>query len=321
MRLLFIAPNRIGDAVLSTCALNYIIEKYPGIRVTVAASSLVSSLFQAVPSLERIITFDKKSWKRHWLSLWSQTVTTVWDIVIDARSSSISYLVSCKERYVWSKGKTTGHQVERFAQSFRMPTTIPPKIWLSAAAEQVATKVMGERDDTIAIAPIANWYGKQWPLANFQVLIEWFFTQTSARCVLLCGPSEAQSLQPLVAALPSERTIVISTYTDLLDVAACLQRCQVFVGNDSGLMHLSAAMGVPTIGLFGPTNEERYGPWGDHNRVVRTPESMTQIHQSADFDFKSTDKSYMKSLAVDLVYKELMEVYLQKSSNHASLAS
>ena len=58
---------------------------------------------------------------------------------------------------------------------------------------------------------------------------------------------------------------------DLLTAYACLKRARLFVGNDSGLMHLSAAAGAPTLGLFGPSDDRLYGPWGPNARALRGP--------------------------------------------------
>jgi ADP-heptose:LPS heptosyltransferase len=64
---------------------------------------------------------------------------------------------------------------------------------------------------------------------------------------------------------------------DLPTAVACLRRCRVFLGNDSGLMHLAAAAGTPTLGLFGPSHARRYGPWGPKAAFLRTPESYDEL--------------------------------------------
>ena len=64
---------------------------------------------------------------------------------------------------------------------------------------------------------------------------------------------------------------------DLLTAYACLRRARLFIGNDSGLMHIAAAAGAPTIGLFGPSDERRYAPWGDKAVAVRGPRSFDQF--------------------------------------------
>ena len=65
--------------------------------------------------------------------------------------------------------------------------------------------------------------------------------------------------------------------TDLLTAHACLKRARLFIGNDSGAMHLAAATGIPTLGLFGPSDEQLYGPWGPDTRIARGPRTYEQI--------------------------------------------
>ena len=84
----------------------------------------------------------------------------------------------------------------------------------------------------------------------------------------------------------------------MLTVYACLERCAFYVGNDSGLMHLAAASGIPTLGLFGPSKESLYAPWGPRTAVVRTPEKFEELF-GPDFDHRTSD-SLMDTLTVDM---------------------
>ena len=81
---------------------------------------------------------------------------------------------------------------------------------------------------------------------------------------------------------------------------ACLKKCNLFIGNDSGSMHLSAVAGIPTIGLFGPTNNKLYSPFGKNCYIIRTKETYEQ------FKVKKINKykSYMESIEV----KDIIEM-------------
>jgi ADP-heptose:LPS heptosyltransferase len=105
---------------------------------------------------------------------------------------------------------------------------------------------------------------------------------------------------PLLRAIPRERRIDLVGRIDLLTAAACLARARLFVGNDSGLMHMAAAMGTPTLGLFGPSKTALYAPWGPHAAFVRTPESFEELTGASDYDHRTTG-SLMGGLAVDTV--------------------
>ena len=86
----------------------------------------------------------------------------------------------------------------------------------------------------------------------------------------------------------------------MLEIYACFERCDLYIGNDSGLMHLAAASGVPTLGLFGPSKELLYAPWGEKCLSVRTVENFENIHPEG-FDHR-VEESLMRSLTVDMVF-------------------
>ena len=99
-------------------------------------------------------------------------------------------------------------------------------------------------------------------------------------------------------AIPRERRIDLVGQTDLLTAYACFERCALYVGNDSGLMHLAAASGMPTLGLFGPSKVELYGPWGANAAAVRTDLSYDEILAQPGYDHRKSD-THMGSLSVE----------------------
>ena len=92
-----------------------------------------------------------------------------------------------------------------------------------------------------------------------------------ARAVIFAGPGagERAMAAPVLAALPG--AVDLAGCLSLPEAAACLARCRLFVGNDSGLMHLAAAAGTPTLGLFGPTPASEYAPAGRRAAAVEAP--------------------------------------------------
>ena len=110
MKILFITSNRVGDAVLSTGVLAWLVEKYPGAQFTIACGPYAAGLFRAVPRLDRLIVLEKKTWNRHWLELWQACIGTHWDIVVDLRNSIVSRLLRTQQRAAAS-GSTGKHKV------------------------------------------------------------------------------------------------------------------------------------------------------------------------------------------------------------------
>ena len=82
--------------------------------------------------------------------------------------------------------------------------------------------------------------------------------------------------------------------------SAFMKKSDLFLGNDSGLMHIAAASGVPTLGLFGPSKDEHYAPWGDYTATVRTKLSYKDLVDKPGYDHRNTE-TLMRSLTVDMV--------------------
>ena len=114
---------------------------------------------------------------------------------------------------------------------------------------------------------------KRWPKEKYAALIrELSVAVGDAAFLLFGGPEEDQLKQEIIsmAALGNGRVIAVST-ASIRQSAALMGLCRVFVTNDSGLMHLAAAMAVPTVALFGPTNPQWLSPWRTPSRVLRMP--------------------------------------------------
>ncbi len=285
MRLLFITATRIGDAVLSTGLLGHLLERHPGAHVTLAAGRVAAPLFAAVPGLERVLTIDKRSYKRHWLDLWTATAFRRWDLAVDLRASAIAYLVPARRRVIAGKRDNTRHRVEELAALLDLDPPPAPRVWLAPEHEAAAVRLIPAGSPVLAIGPAANWTGKQWPAERFAEVVRRLTGSggalAGARVAVLAAGPERDQARPALEALPGSRVLDLVGAVDLLTAAASLRRCRAFLGNDSGLMHLAAAAGIPTLGLFGPSHTRRYGPWGPHAAFLRTPERYDELVRRA----------------------------------------
>jgi len=268
MRILFVTSNRIGDAVLSTGLLDHLIRTYPDSRITVACGPVAEGVFARMPNLDRLLLLEKQPYGRHWLGLWAATVGTVWDLVIDIRASALAYLLLTRRRAVMRK--RPGHKTAQLAALLRLDAPPLPVAWTAPEDRARAAVLLPPGPPIVALAPTANWEGKVWPPDRFVALSRALAAgpMAGARVAVFAGPGarERALAAPVLAALPLAIDLVGSL--TLPEAAACLARCGLFVGNDSGLMHLAAAAGAPTLGLFGPTPAEEYAPAGRRTAVA-----------------------------------------------------
>lgn len=300
MNILFITSTRIGDAVLSTGILDHLVGRYPDARITVACGPEAAPLFEAVPNLARVMVMEKKPLARHWLGLWAGCVGRYWSLVVDLRASLMAWFLLAGERRVLKTDAALVHRVRRLSELMGLAEPRAPRLWTAPRHEKAAGRLIPDDGPVLALGPAANWPAKQWRAENFMELAVRLTAADGplpgARLAVFGSASERASSAPVVEAVPPERRIDLVGKIDLLTAFACLKRCALFVGNDSGLMHLAAAA-IPTVGLFGPTRLEHYAPWGRHTEVARTEIPFDDLFPP-DFDYRTTG-TLMDSLSVD----------------------
>jgi heptosyltransferase-3 len=317
--ILFITSTRIGDAVLSTGVLSYILRAYPEARITVACGPLVESLFEGVPQLERIIPLQKQSWNRHWLKLWRKTIRKRWDIVIDLRNSAISHLILAENRFAYGPHiNRAQHKVAQNASIIHVEAgSAEPRLFLTADQMEKAKILIPDGRPVLGVGPTANWVGKIWPVENFMELIATLTKEgeifSGWRIAVFGAPGEEAIANQLYDSLPEDTRINCIAKGSPGQAAAYIARCQFYVGNDSGLMHSAAAAGIQTVGLFGPTNDELYAPYGPRTALIRTPETLTELIGAKGFEAKAVKESLMKNLTVQTVEQGIKE-FLKNSS-------
>ncbi len=286
--ILFITATRIGDAVLSSGLIKRLIDEIPEARFTIVAGPPAAPLFAHVPGLDRIIVFEKSRSGGHWVELWRKVRHTRWGLIVDLRGSGISRFLSTRRRAIHHRSSQPIHKVLEAARTLQIEADpAAPYIFTSAGVETYADELTRGAGPILAMAPAANWLGKTWPVERFSqvamTLLHGYGPLAGGRLMVLGGPGD-EALGRSLKDSAGRRFINLAGKVDPLTAFACLKRARIFIGNDSGAMHLAAAAGAPTIGLFGPSDERLYAPWGEHARVVRGPRTFDQV-RAVDPDF------------------------------------
>ena len=254
-RILFITSNRIGDAVISCGILDALIRQMPSCLITVVCGPVAAGVFLRMPNRERTILFEKRPYDRHWWLLWREVVRTRWDLVVDLRQSAIAYVLRARRRAV--KQRATGglRKYEQLARTIGVSPAPLPVVWTADVDRRRAAQLLPQQP-VIGFGPTANWPPKAWPPQRFAALFQALTERLpGAVPAVFGGPGlqERAMAAPLLGLLPG--AIDLCGTLTLPEATACLQRCTLFVGNDSGLMHLAAAAGTPTIGLCSTTRD------------------------------------------------------------------
>jgi ADP-heptose:LPS heptosyltransferase len=271
VRILFVSSTRIGDAVLSTGLLDHLLRADPGARITIACGPAAAGVFSRMPGLERLVLLEKRRWSLHWLPLWAFAATRLWDLVVDLRGSGLAWMVPARRRAVMQGGRRPGHRLLHLAGVLGVTPAPRPVAWW-AAEDAARVEPLLPEAPFLALGPTANWREKMWPAERFIALAQALTSPhgplPGAPIVILGGPGaqERAMAQPTLAAWPEAVDLV--GRLSLPEAAAALSHAALFVGNDSGLMHLAAAAGAPTLGLFGPTPAAEYAPIGPRAQAV-----------------------------------------------------
>jgi len=306
MKLLFVTSTRIGDAVLSTGLLDHLSKTWPDAKITVAAGYLPAPLFEAFPSVERVIPIRKRRYALHWVGLWGATMGSFWDLVIDLRGSALGWMLPAKRRKIIGKPRAGEHRVETLGRLFDLSPALSPVLFTTEPNRNKAAGMMGT-GPMIGLGVTANWLPKIWPADRFVALADAMTGGggpfPGARLAVFGGPGEEEIARPVLDAL-GERAVTLVGTSPIVETAACLERCSFFVGNDSGLMHMAAALGVPTVGLFGPSPPGHYGPWGANCRAVSGDISYEELVSDPGFDHRKTE-NLMAGLSVEKVFESV----------------
>ncbi len=319
MKVLFITSTRLGDAILSTGAVDYLLKKYPQAKITVACGFLPQSMFEGFPNVERIIPMRKEKYHGHWFKLWKQVAGTRWDMVIDLRDSIVSRALWAGKRHIFSKHiDKDKHKVEQTAQVIGVSDALSPKLYFTSRQQDFAKDLIPKGTPVLGVGPSANWIGKTWPAERFIELVQWMTSAEgilpNARVAVFAAPGEENQALPVLNSVTEGRRIDGIAKGNPAEIAAALARCDFYVGNDSGLMHAAAAAGVPTVGVFGPSYPHIYRPWGAHAVYAQTPETFDQLIDFAGYNAKTLNQTLMESLSVDAVKKVIAGFWEDRKS-------
>ncbi|MFZ1984025.1 MAG: glycosyltransferase family 9 protein, partial [Desulfatitalea sp.] len=148
---------------------------------------------------------------------------------------------------------------------YRLPIAADHRL---KANQVLSGKGIGSDQAFVAINPMAKWESKLWQQDKFARLADWVQTEFSLPVVFTGGPEDQAYINAIEGQMKTE-SANLSGQTDLMTLAALLQRATLMISTDTGPMHIAAAVGTPTVALFGPTAPWRTGPYGQGHRVVQ----------------------------------------------------
>ncbi len=302
MKILVISSNLIGDTILSTGVIEHFLKLYPKAKFTFIVGPTSSQIYSHFPSLEDMMIIKKKKFNLHWLQMYWKNRAIKWDIIIDFRSSLLPYLFTVKKRYIFKKDNNF-HHIDQLSKSFNLNAN-SLKIYTSITEEKEATKKINKNFKYAVIFPGGNWTPKIWPIDNYNKLLIKLSQSYPKLCFIIVGSFDEKKkyLNEIKKKIPNEKIIDLMGETLTL-TSAYMKKSDLFIGNDSGLMHLAFASKLKTIALFGPTNDNHYGHKKDNCYIIRTKEDYNYF-KKMNINIK---RSYMQSIDIEQVFDTITE--------------
>ena len=285
--------------VLLTPALRALKIAYPQSHLALLIRPLVADLMATHPYINEV-TVDNKGTGLSRLSSFWKSVRDIrrsdFDLAVvlhptSFRNALIPFLADVPERIgsnVSGRGtlltrtcsdRTDLHEVHRYLRVLELidihESNTRLEFWHTdadrhAARQILATHSISPKEHLIGVNLGTTWRTKRWSLENFAKVITQVQKRFDAR-ILLTGSTTEIPLGEALAQLTEVETINLIGQTTLMQLGALIESCDLYLTCDSGPMHIAAAVGTPTVALFGPTNPIRHGPYGENHEVIEKP--------------------------------------------------
>jgi heptosyltransferase-1 len=294
-RILIIKPSAIGDVVHTLPVLNLLRRRWPAAKIAWLLTPACAGLLEGHPQLDEIIFFERQRLAHSWRSpaalseligLARDLRRREFDLVIDLqglfRSGWLTMMTGAPMRIGFANaregawltythridvGSPQQHAVDRYLKvadalgcgrqpvEFYFGTTDSDRAYVADLLRDVGPFA--------AMLPGTNWQTKRWPIENFAALVAPLREHYGLATVIAGG----SDVIDLARQIPGAKSA--AGKTSLRELTALLERASLVIANDSGPMHIAAALGRPLVTMFGPTNPVRTGPYRRQETVLR----------------------------------------------------
>ncbi len=288
--ILVIKLRAVGDVLLSTIVTKNLRLAYPLAQIHYLTESPSLEVLKGNPFVDDVLVYDRKSMSG--IGLISAVRRRRYDVVIDLfgnpRTALLTRLSGASRRVGFRfRGRSYAYNILAEPRGNMVHNTqfnLDALVALGVAIQDRSIYFSFGDDDAryvdsflppgfvrgsfvVCVNTGGGWYTKRWGLDRFAALSDRLVEEYNARIVLPWGPGQLPEAQEIRKSMAREA--FIPPATTLRQLGALLKRCSIVVSNDSGPLHIAAAVGTPVLGIYGPTDPFLQGPYGDNHVVVR----------------------------------------------------
>lgn len=326
-RVLIIKPSAIGDVVHTLPVLNLVRKRWPAAHVAWLVTPACAGLLDGHRQLDEVIRFERGRFAVGWRSpaaaaalfrFARQLRDRKFDLVIDLQGLFRSGWLARRTRAPVRVGFANAREFAPIFYTHRVPVgdveqhavdryltlaealgcgrePVEFKFATDDADRAAVSELLGGGDAPYAVLmPGTNWATKRWPVEHFAATVRPLRERFGLRTVIAGGPGD----RALAARIPD--SLDLTGRTTLRQLVALLERAAVVIANDSGPMHIAAALGRPLVTPYGPTSPVRTGPYRRMDAVIRL-----DIPCSPCFSRRCSHQSCLRWLTPDAVLREV----------------
>ncbi len=325
--ILVIKLRYIGDVLLATPVLRALREAFPGARLAMAVNAGTEDIVRWNPDLHEVLAVPKGTLGEQ-IRFVSELRRRRFDCVIDltdgdraailSRLSGAPIRIGFNQEHRWRGLLYTAvakprsehvHRVERDLSALCSlglePKAGPLVLNVPLHDEEAADRLLKEAGIVpspsarlVMFHPGARYWFKAWPAERFADLADRLTKLWDCR-VLIGGDDRDRETAEWIRVRARSAPLVLAGRASLLQFAAILKRCALYVGNDNGAMHMAAALGVPVVGLFGPSNPREWGPCGPSEVIYKGVDCRICFHPTC----RRGENNCMRLISVDEVFE------------------
>lgn len=330
-------PNWLGDIVMASPVLSDLREHYPNARITAMCQAPLAQVLEKDPNIDELFAFRRPSgWIHHVYHgevigalrkgqydlgiLLTNSLSSAWNFWRGGVQNRLGY-VGHWRRYLldkaveWPVNRETQHLVKTYKQLLG-PLGIPlsesrPRLYvaddeLAAARQLLRSHGVTEQHIVIGVNPAAAFgTAKCWLPSRFRHVTQQLLQNPLVRVVYIGDHKGKDLISKICVGLP-DRVVNLAGKTNLRQLMAVIQSCSIFLSNDSGPMHIAAAVGTPLVALFGSTNEVTTGPYKHGTVIHKHVECSPCYKRECPIDFRC-----MTRIETQEVYDELQRLIQQ----------
>lgn len=283
-KILFITLSNIGDVILTLPSLDVLHQEFPEAKITVMSGPRPKEVFEDNSAVDRIIVFDKRASLKDNIKLFNNLRKERFDIVIDFRNSLLGVILPARYRTkpFLNMPKSIKHMGVRNLYRLRdvirgcksSQEAVNRNFLLVSKKDQdylegiLRDNNIKESDNIIIVAAGARSHIKRWGEDKFAQLCEQLLEDKDIK-IILVGDEMDKKTAVYISKRCRGEVFNLCGKTTIAQLAALLNKSRLLITNDSAIMHVGSYLDIPTLAVFGPTNELKYGPWAKVSSVVK----------------------------------------------------